>query len=168
MERATRMSRFLSFCSKSNRTSCSSYVVLRFASQKFKTPVIKKTLNPVYDEKDATFNVPVYLSIVERIGATVELVLWDKDFIGKDYLGEVSLPLNQWFELNGGVRNYEDKKNTVRCRTPSACSRALIFSAIDVFHGSTIFQKQTRCEGDHTAKNWSRPAGRVHRHVRLR
>jgi Ca2+-dependent lipid-binding protein len=88
-------------------------VVVRFASQRVKTPVIKKTLNPVYDEKEATFNFPLYPSVVEKIGATIELVLWDKDLIGKDYLGEVSIPLSQWFDLSG-ARSYEDKKNAVR------------------------------------------------------
>ena len=43
--------------------------------------MIQKTLNPTYNAKDATFDFPVYASVVEKIGSLVEFVVWDKDMI---------------------------------------------------------------------------------------
>lgn len=60
------------------------------------TSVVKRTLNPVFNSKDATFDFPIYLSLADKIGV-VELVVWGKDLLRKDYLGEVSLPLDDWF-----------------------------------------------------------------------
>ncbi len=60
------------------------------------TPVVKRTLNPVYNPKDATFDFPIYLSLADKIGV-FEIVAWDKDLLKRDYLGEVSVPLEDWF-----------------------------------------------------------------------
>lgn len=71
------------------------------------TTVAKKTLNPTYALKDATFDFPIYLSLADKLGV-LELVMWDKDVLGKDYLGEVSLPLEDWFidrDATGGVKD---------------------------------------------------------------
>jgi hypothetical protein len=35
-------------------------------------------------------------SLADRLGV-LELVVWDKDYLGKDYLGEADLPLDDWF-----------------------------------------------------------------------
>ena len=56
----------------------------------------KRTLNPTYAAKDATFDFPIYLSLADKLGV-VELVVWDKDMLSKEYLGEVALPLDDWF-----------------------------------------------------------------------
>ena len=37
-----------------------------------------------------------YLSLADKLGV-VELVVWDKDMLSKEYLGEVALPLGDWF-----------------------------------------------------------------------
>ena len=74
----------------------SRFVVVSVLNKKEQTPVAKKTLNPTFPEKDATFDFPLYLSLADRLGV-VELVVWDKDMIKKDYLGEVSVPLEDWF-----------------------------------------------------------------------
>jgi C2 domain len=58
--------------------------------------VAKRTLNPTYAAKDATFDFPIYLSLADKLGV-VELVVWDKDMLSKEYLGEVALPLDDWF-----------------------------------------------------------------------
>ncbi|KZV90637.1 hypothetical protein EXIGLDRAFT_115009 [Exidia glandulosa HHB12029] len=79
------------------------YVVVTFVGKRFKTPVIQKNLNPLYNAKDATFDFPVYASVVEKIGSLVEFVVWDKDLIGKDYLGEAGLTASDWFKHNGGL-----------------------------------------------------------------
>ncbi|EJD44517.1 hypothetical protein AURDEDRAFT_88100 [Auricularia subglabra TFB-10046 SS5] len=72
------------------------YVVVTFQRQRKKTPVMHKTLDPVY-AKDATFDFPVYQSVVERLGTLLELVVWDKDLLGKDYLAELPLACASWF-----------------------------------------------------------------------
>jgi phosphatidylserine decarboxylase len=42
----------------------------------------------------------------------LELVLWDKDTFKKDYLGEVSISLEEWFK-EGSAISFEDHKNEV-------------------------------------------------------
>ncbi|KAH7100949.1 C2 domain-containing protein [Auriculariales sp. MPI-PUGE-AT-0066] len=87
------------------------YVVLIFARQRQKTPVISKTLTPVYDPKTATFDFPMYASVLEKVGSLVEVVVWDKDVIGKDYLGELALPACDWFKYNGGAKGFNSPTN---------------------------------------------------------
>ncbi|KAF4622347.1 hypothetical protein D9613_009567 [Agrocybe pediades] len=72
------------------------FVVVSVLNKREHTPVAKKTINPVYAAKDATFDFPIYLSLADKLGV-VELVVWDKDMLKKDYLGEVALPLEDWF-----------------------------------------------------------------------
>ncbi|KAG2018560.1 phosphatidylserine decarboxylase, variant 4 [Coprinopsis cinerea AmutBmut pab1-1] len=72
------------------------FVVASILNNRNQTPVAKKTLNPTYTPKDATFDFPLYLSLADKLGV-LELVVWDKDIVGKDYLGEVGLPLDEWF-----------------------------------------------------------------------
>ena len=79
------------------------------------TPVAKRTLNPVYNPKDATFEFPLYLSLAEKL-VGVELVVWDKDMLSKDYLGEVALSLESWFRGEGeeNVFGFDEPGNKVR------------------------------------------------------
>lgn len=78
------------------------------------TPVAKRTLNPVYNPKDATFEFPLYLSLAEKL-VGVELVVWDKDMLSKDYLGEVALSLESWFRSEGeeNVFGFDEPGNKV-------------------------------------------------------
>ncbi|KIJ51539.1 hypothetical protein M422DRAFT_65494 [Sphaerobolus stellatus SS14] len=85
------------------------FVVVTLSKQRFQTPAIKKTLNPVWDAKDATFQFPIYRSLVES-SAVIELILWDKDTFGKDYLGEVALSIEDWFK-DGTPPSFDDPKN---------------------------------------------------------
>jgi phosphatidylserine decarboxylase len=73
-----------------------SFVVVSILNDRKQTPVVKRTLNPVYNPKDATFDFPIYLSLADKIGV-IEIVVWDKDLLKKEYLGEVSVPLDDWF-----------------------------------------------------------------------
>jgi phosphatidylserine decarboxylase len=73
-----------------------SFVVVSVLNSRQQTPVTKRTVNPVYNPKDATFDFPIYLSLAAQLGV-LELVIWDKDMLRKEYLGEVSLPLEDWF-----------------------------------------------------------------------
>lgn len=84
------------------------FVVVSILNNKQKTPVENKTLNPTYAGKDATFDFPIYLSLADKLGV-LELVVWDKDMLSKEYLGEVALPLDDWFLERDGVtpRAYE-------------------------------------------------------------
>ncbi|KZT23286.1 hypothetical protein NEOLEDRAFT_1180161 [Neolentinus lepideus HHB14362 ss-1] len=81
---------------KDRAGSSDPFVVVSLLSTKHHTPVAKRSTNPIYPEKEATFDFPIYLSLAEKLGV-VELIIWDKDMIKKDYLGEVSLPLEDWF-----------------------------------------------------------------------
>jgi phosphatidylserine decarboxylase len=80
-------------------------------STRFQTPVCRRTLSPVFTAKDATFDFPIYLSLSERLGV-LEFVVWDKDMLRKEYLGEYALPLDEWFR--GNVFAYDDPDNQVR------------------------------------------------------
>ncbi|KAA1476264.1 hypothetical protein DENSPDRAFT_884196 [Dentipellis sp. KUC8613] len=73
------------------------FVVVSVLSRRQQTPVVKRSTNPVYAAKDATFDFPIYLSLADKLGV-VELVVWDKDMLKKDYLGEAALPLEDWFK----------------------------------------------------------------------
>jgi phosphatidylserine decarboxylase len=78
---------------------------------RFQTPVCKRTLNPVFTAKDATFDFPIYRSLSEKLGA-LEFVIWDKDMLRKEYLGEFALPLDEWFK--GNAYDFEDLDNQAR------------------------------------------------------
>lgn len=72
------------------------FVVASLLRTRHHTPVAKKTVNPVYAPKDATWDFPVYLSVADKLGV-LELVVWDKDVLRKDYLGEVGITVEEWF-----------------------------------------------------------------------
>lgn len=67
--------------------------------------MIKKTLNPSFPEKDATFDFNIYLSVADKL-SSIELIAWDKDTFGKEYLGEAALPLEDWFQDAPGGCKY--------------------------------------------------------------
>lgn len=96
----------------------SRFVVASFGRNRSQTPVIKKTLNPNYAPKDATFDFPIYRSLADRIGA-LELVVWDKDMLKKDYLGEVAFMLDDLKDC--GALAFDDRSNEV-------CSNLCIYS----------------------------------------
>ncbi|KDR76857.1 hypothetical protein GALMADRAFT_37282, partial [Galerina marginata CBS 339.88] len=84
------------------------FVVVSLLNKKFTTPVSKRTANPVYLVQDTTFDFALYLSLADRLGV-VELVVWDKQTLTKEYLGEVSIPLEDWF---GKDEDGEEKERT--------------------------------------------------------
>ncbi|KAI9457312.1 C2 domain-containing protein [Lactarius psammicola] len=84
------------------------FVIVSVLGKQFQTPVCKRNLNPVYEPKDATFDFPVYASLVDQLG-TLEFVVWDKGFIRNEYLGEYSLPIDQWFK--GMAFAFDDPNN---------------------------------------------------------
>lgn len=88
-----------------------SFVNVSILSTRFQTPVCRRTLSPVFTAKDATFDFPIYLSLSDKLGV-LEFVVWDKDMLRKEYLGEYALPLDEWFR--GNVFAYDDLDNRVR------------------------------------------------------
>lgn len=85
------------------------FVVVSVLSHKQQTPVAKRNVNPTYSPKEATFDFPLYLSLADKLGV-VELVIWDKDVLRKDYLGEVAIPLDDWFR-NDNAYDFDDPNN---------------------------------------------------------
>jgi C2 domain len=88
-----------------------SFVVVSLSRQRNQTPAVKRTINPTWEPKDATFDFPIYLSLVGALGV-LELVLWDKDTFKKEYLGEVALSLEDWFK-DGTPVSFDDPRNEV-------------------------------------------------------
>ncbi|KAF8518218.1 phosphatidylserine decarboxylase-domain-containing protein [Gautieria morchelliformis] len=105
------------------------FVVVSFSRQRNQTPALKRTINPAWEPKDATFDFPIYLSLVGALGV-LELVLWDKDTFKKEYLGEVALSLEDWFK-DGTSVSFDDPRNepfwtTVVSTKPSTPSAGFI------------------------------------------
>jgi len=83
----------------------SSFFAVSCLSVRQQTCVVKKTLNPSFPEKDATFDFDIYLSVADKL-SSIELIAWDKDLLGKEYLGEAALPLEYWFQDAPGGSEY--------------------------------------------------------------
>ncbi|KAH8983987.1 C2 domain-containing protein [Lactarius hatsudake] len=86
------------------------YVVVSLMGKQSKTPVCKRNLNPVYEAKEATFDFPIYMSLVNKL-STLEFAVWDKDLIGKDFLGNYALPIDQWFNGTAFAFNVPDNQD---------------------------------------------------------
>ncbi|KAI9454377.1 phosphatidylserine decarboxylase-domain-containing protein [Lactarius psammicola] len=84
------------------------FVTVSVLSTRFQTPVCKRTLSPVYAAKDATFDFPIYMSLADKLGV-LEFVVWDKDMLKKEYMGEHALPLDGWFK--GTAFAFDDPDN---------------------------------------------------------
>ena len=92
------------------------FVVVGLSQARQSTPVIKKSLNPQFPPDKSTFDFPIYKSTIGVQGA-LELVVWDKDLLKKDYLGEVALPFDEWFRNHNSPSPafaFDDPRNTVR------------------------------------------------------
>ncbi|KAG8879321.1 hypothetical protein FRB98_005717 [Tulasnella sp. 332] len=78
------------------------------------TPVVKRNLNPEYNSKDATFEFSLYRSTIGNVGA-LQFVIWDKDLMSKDYLGETALSFEDLFKHQEPSPAYafDDLRNTV-------------------------------------------------------
>ncbi|KAI0364493.1 hypothetical protein BV20DRAFT_974427 [Pilatotrama ljubarskyi] len=90
------------------------FVVVSILGNRQQTPVSKRTVNPTFNPKDATFDFPIYLSLADKLGV-VELVVWDKDMLKKDYLGEAAIPLEDWFR-DGNAFSFDDANNKLISR----------------------------------------------------
>ncbi|GMK58812.1 hypothetical protein CspeluHIS016_0602540 [Cutaneotrichosporon spelunceum] len=65
---------------------------------RFTTPVVKRCLDPVFPPESSTFDYPIYLSLASVIGGRgLEAVMWDKDLMRKEYMGEFNVGAEHWF-----------------------------------------------------------------------
>lgn len=115
-----------------NGTSSDPFCVLRCAEARVTGPTCYKTLNPVWgtggeqgqiDGVGGESKLEVKLFDSRGLGRErIEVVLWDRDRIGKQYLGEVSLGIEDWWgdrqTWTGGVPpvGLTDPDNKVRSR----------------------------------------------------
>jgi hypothetical protein len=77
------------------------------------TPILKRSTNTTYAAKDTTFDFLIYLSLADKLGV-VEPIVWDKNILVKDYLGEVSLPPDDGFMgEEGSALGFNDPGNWV-------------------------------------------------------
>ncbi|KAH8978798.1 C2 domain-containing protein [Lactarius hatsudake] len=87
------------------------YVVVSLMGKQSKTPVCKENLNPIYKAKEATFDFPLYMSLVNKL-STLEFAVWDKDPIGRDdFLGSYALPIDQWVNGTAFAFNVPDNQD---------------------------------------------------------
>ncbi|KAL1405276.1 phosphatidylserine decarboxylase [Vanrija albida] len=72
--------------------------ILLAPSTRYTTPVVKRSLNPIFPAAQSTFDFPIYLSLAGVIGGRgLEGVVWDKDLMRKEYMGELFVGVDQWF-----------------------------------------------------------------------
>ena len=70
----------------------------------------------VFSPREATFDFPLYLSVVERRGGVgvLELVAWDQNILlKKEYLGEVALGVDGWFPRGEGGGDEKEWEKTL-------------------------------------------------------
>ncbi|KAF9093686.1 hypothetical protein BGX23_003028 [Mortierella sp. AD031] len=83
------------------------YVKVSIGGHKFTTKVIPKTLNPVWN---ASFDFELE---AQSVPDQVNLVFWDKDFIGKDdFMGAVDFPFDESFIWHDATpKHFDDQHN---------------------------------------------------------
>ncbi|KAI9009539.1 phosphatidylserine decarboxylase-domain-containing protein [Gaertneriomyces semiglobifer] len=89
---------------KDRRGTSDPFVIIKLGDQAHRTTVAPKTLNPVWNEEFEFVLTPVLFD------ASLQLTVWDKDLIGKDFLGQTTIPLSQ-LPLLSGSPVYEDTRN---------------------------------------------------------
>jgi phosphatidylserine decarboxylase len=89
------------------------FVVVSLLSTRFQALALERSTNtthpPTHPPTSATFDFPIYPSLADKL-CVVELVAWDKDMLKKEYLGEVGLPLDDWF-MGEGRLGFDDPSN---------------------------------------------------------
>ncbi|KAF8268505.1 C2 domain-containing protein [Lactarius quietus] len=108
------------------------YVVVSMLGKEFKTPVCKRNLNPIYKPQDATFEFPIHMSLVQKLGTlNLKFVVWDKDMIGKDFLGKNSLSVNEWFK--GAAFSFDDPENEpILIGLLSSCPTTMLYGTMRI------------------------------------
>ncbi|GAA6061065.1 hypothetical protein JCM10212_000108 [Sporobolomyces blumeae] len=87
------------------------YVVIRYGSHRTTSPTAYKTLNPVWGSNgnskastsgdssngEAKLELPEVFESLGLARERIEIVCWDRDRLGSEYMGEVSLSLDEWW-----------------------------------------------------------------------
>ncbi|GAA5841649.1 hypothetical protein JCM3766R1_006800 [Sporobolomyces carnicolor] len=92
------------------------YVVIRYGNHRVTSPTAYKTLNPVWSSKgdtksgessvgEARLEVKEVFESLGLARESVEIVCWDRDRVGSEYMGEVGLSIENWW--NSGVQDLE-------------------------------------------------------------
>lgn len=128
---------------------------------RFQTPVCKRTLSPVYAAKDATFDFPLYLSLSEKLGV-LEFVVWDKDMLRKEYLGEHALPLDEWFK--GNAFAFDDHDNQARRIVLSrSLTSEISLNSTALLPQPHLLARDDQREWHYAHQTWLCPPSRRHR-----
>ncbi|KAI9593588.1 C2 domain-containing protein [Syncephalis fuscata] len=79
-------------------------VICRYSiwSSKHQSKTIKKTLDPVWNE---VFELPIKPG---RMTPAINVTIWDKDTIGRDYMGEITIPLQHLFTRNCPTPSHDE------------------------------------------------------------
>ncbi|KAI9207931.1 phosphatidylserine decarboxylase-domain-containing protein [Polychytrium aggregatum] len=80
------------------------YAILKLGDQSHKTQVINKTVQPTWN---ASFDL-IVTSVLHF--STIQITVWDKDFIGRDFLGQITIPIVD-FQSYFPVLPFDDPKN---------------------------------------------------------
>ncbi|GAA5949251.1 hypothetical protein JCM3765_003344 [Sporobolomyces pararoseus] len=86
------------------------YLVIRYGNNRVTSPTAYKTLNPVWSNKGDTKAGESSVGesklevkeVYESLGLareSVEIVCWDRDRVGSEYMGEVNLTLEDWWDF---------------------------------------------------------------------
>ncbi|KAJ3154639.1 hypothetical protein HDU89_007877 [Geranomyces variabilis] len=89
---------------KDRRGTSDPFVVLKLGGQTFKTKVVSKNLSPTWNEEFDFVLTPVAFE------GSLGLTVWDKDLIGKEFLGQLSIPIADVLRL-AGAPGYDDPNN---------------------------------------------------------
>ncbi|MCJ1311793.1 phosphatidylserine decarboxylase [Agyrium rufum] len=105
---------------KDKNGSSDPYLVLNLGDTRQSTPTISKSLNP---EWGVTMDLP----IMGTQSMLLEVVCWDKDRFGKDYLGEFDVVIDDlfmngqtkqpphWYALKSNRKSHKKKKSSMVC-----------------------------------------------------
>ncbi|KAJ3018929.1 hypothetical protein HKX48_002532 [Thoreauomyces humboldtii] len=89
---------------KDRRGTSDPFVVLKLGGQTSKTKVIHKNLSPTWEEEFDFVLTPVLFE------ASLGITVWDKDLIGKDFLGQLSIPISDVLRVAGAI-SFDDPNN---------------------------------------------------------
>ncbi|TPX69345.1 phosphatidylserine decarboxylase [Spizellomyces sp. 'palustris'] len=89
---------------KDRRGTSDPFVVIKLGGQSNKTSVIPRNLSPTWNEMFEFVLTPVLFD------ASLDFIVWDKDLIGKDFLGQLSIPISDILRISDAA-SFDDPKN---------------------------------------------------------